>query len=175
MINLNIFPVKFSNDDLLNKIVSKLTIALNSEVNIVNLSIDIEKYYSEDRRQYFSTQILGEVISLTSDNTDYFLILTGIDLYVPVLTFIFGEAQLKGKYSIVSVRRLHEQFYTGISNDKLLFERTIKEILHELGHNFGLLHCVDWDCVMHVSNSVEEVDIKGSFYCKSCFDSIKFI
>jgi archaemetzincin len=47
-------------------------------------------------------------------------------------------------------------------------ERIMKEILHELGHNFGLLHCRDWDCVMHASASIEQVDIKGSYYCDSC-------
>jgi archaemetzincin len=96
------------------------------------------------------------------------LMLTELDIYVPVLTFLFGEAQLNGKISIVSVCRLHEEFYSGITNNELLFERTEKEVLHELGHNYGLIHCRDWDCVMHSSNSVEEVDIKGHTYCNNC-------
>jgi archaemetzincin len=85
-----------------------------------------------------------------------------------VLTFLFGEAQLDGKHSVVSVCRLHEEFYSGTSDFNLLLDRTVKEVLHEIGHNFGLIHCLDWDCVMHSSNSVEEVDIKGSEYCKKC-------
>lgn len=173
MINLNILPVKFSNDYLIKKIIKALTAKLKANINTVQIDFDIEKFYSEERKQYFSTHILDEAIKLTPGNKENLMILTGVDLYVPVLTFIFGEAQLKGKYSIVSNRRLHEEFYTGVKNDELLFERTMKEIYHELGHNFGLLHCIDWDCVMHTANSVEEVDIKGNFYCNSCFDSIK--
>ena len=72
----------------------------------------------------------------------------------------------------VSVFRLHEEFYSGVTNNELLYERTIKEIYHELGHNFGLIHCQDWDCVMHSSNSIEEVDLKGDTYCKKCFSSL---
>jgi archaemetzincin len=96
-----------------------------------------------------------------------------VDIFVPALTFIFGEAQLNGKHSIVSVCRLHEEFYTSVTNNELLFERTIKEILHELGHNFGLRHCVDWNCVMHASHGIEEVDIKGNSYCRNCIKLIE--
>jgi len=174
MIKINIVPVRFPDVILLSKIQKILESVFKSNINILNINLELNKFYSDERKQYYSTQILSEVIKLTPENNDNLIILTGIDLYVPVLTYIFGEAQLKGKYSIVSVRRLHEEFYTGVSNDELLFERTVKEILHELGHNFGLLHCLDWDCVMHASNDVEEVDIKGSFYCKSCYESISF-
>ena len=174
MIKINIVPVRFPDVILLSKIQNTLESVFKSNINILNINLELKKFYSDERKQYYSTQILSEVIKLTPENKDNLMILTGVDLYVPVLTYIFGEAQLKGKYSIVSIRRLHEEFYTGESNDELLFEQTIKEILHELGHNFGLLHCLDWDCVMHASNDVEEVDIKGSFYCKSCYESISF-
>ena len=63
---------------------------------------------------------------------------------------------------------MHELFYSGIANKNLLLERTIKEALHELGHNYGLRHCIDWDCVMHASNGIEEVDIKEITYCNKC-------
>jgi len=92
--------------------------------------------------------------------------MTELDIYVPVLTFLFGEAQLNGKLSLVSVCRLHEEFYSGTSDSGLLLERTLKESLHELGHNYGLIHCHDWDCVMHSSNSVEEVDIKDIIFAR---------
>lgn len=95
-----------------------------------------------------------------------------IDLYIPIFTFLFGEAQLRGKHSIVSLCRLHEEFYTGRTDMPLLFNRAMKEIYHELGHNFGLLHCENWECVMHASAGIEEVDIKGEFYCKKCMEQI---
>ena len=63
---------------------------------------------------------------------------------------------------------LHEEFYSEMTDENLLNERTMKEMLHELGHNFGLMHCSDWDCVMHSSTGIEEVDIKGNYYCKIC-------
>jgi archaemetzincin len=169
---LNIIPLKFSNDSLLKKLIFRLSV-LFDDIKIAYALIDIEKSYSDMRKQYHSTLILESIIKSNPDMDGNVLILTEMDLFVPVLTHVFGEAQLNGKYSIVSVCRLYEEFYTLESDSRLISDRSYKEILHELGHNFGLVHCKDWDCVMHVSNSVEEIDIKGNYYCVSCQKKIR--
>ena len=167
---MNIFlaPVKFSNTTLLSSVAEELFHKFKNNIKIIDIDLNIDNSYSNERAQYFSTQIIAEAIKKTGDLDGKVLILTEADLYIPVLTFVFGEAQLSGKHSIVSVCRLHEEFYSEKTDENLLRERTIKEVFHELGHNFGLKHCIDWDCVMHSSTSIEEVDIKGSYYCKKC-------
>jgi archaemetzincin len=173
MTGINIAPVKFSNNSFLKKIIKELNSRFRSDISLLALDLDIEQTYSEDRGQFFSSQIISLSNQLTHTVPGKVIMITEVDLFVPVLTFVFGEAQLNGKHSVVSVCRLHEEFYSGISDDDLLFQRTMKEILHELGHLFGLLHCIDWDCVMHSSQGIEEVDIKGNFYCKSCAPSVE--
>ncbi len=168
MQDICIAPVNISNKDLLQRVILELRKILLVEINIVDLKIDLRKAYSPDRRQYYSTQIIAESLKHTDYLKGKVVILVEFDLYIPVFTYVFGEAQLNGKHSIVSMCRLHEEFYTGRTDEELLFERTVKEILHELGHNFGLLHCSSWDCVMHASAEIEEVDIKGRVYCKDC-------
>lgn len=167
---MNIFlaPMKFSNTALLSSVAEELFHKFKDDIKIIDIDLDITKSFSQERAQYFSTQIIAEAIKKTGDLNGKVLILTEADLYIPVLTFVFGEAQLNGKHSIVSVCRLHEEFYSEKTDENLLKERTMKEIFHELGHTFGLKHCADWDCVMHSSTSIEEVDIKGSYYCKKC-------
>jgi archaemetzincin len=168
MTSIHIAPVNFSNNSFLKRILIELNRKLRLDIGVLKLKYNVEKAFSEERAQYFSSQIIADATFLTAETDGKVLLLTDVDLFVPVLTFVFGEAQLKGKHAIVSVCRLHEEFYSGISDDELLFHRTIKEILHELGHCFGLLHCIDWDCVMHSSQGIEEVDIKGEFFCKNC-------
>ncbi len=167
-------PVKFSNSALLSSVKEDL-VHIFKDVNIAKINLSINEAYSKEREQYFSTQIIAEAIKKSDEFSGKIVILTDVDLYVPVLTFVFGEAQLKGKHSIVSVCRLHEEFYSEKTNEVLLRERTMKEILHELGHNFGLIHCVNWDCVMHSSTSIEEVDIKGKGYCNECSSKINLL
>jgi archaemetzincin len=166
--SINIAPVKFSNITVLNRVIDELRHRFALQINVIELMLDIENAYYPERSQYYSTQILADAIEVTGSSKDKILILTEVDIFIPVLTFVFGEAQLKGTHSIVSACRLHEEFYSGISNDELLFERIMKEVMHELGHNFGLKHCENWDCVMHSSPGIEEVDIKGGGYCHKC-------
>jgi archaemetzincin len=167
-----IAPVKFSNKAVLARLQKELQGIFSVHIDSIYIDIDLSDSYSPERKQYYSTKIIESALNKTGYADGKVLMITELDLYVPVLTFIFGEAQFKGKHSVVSVCRLHEEFYTGHTNEELFYERTKKEVLHELGHNFGLLHCFDWDCVMHSSNGIEEVDIKGGFYCKSCMEEI---
>jgi archaemetzincin len=93
---------------------------------------------------------------------------TACDLFVPVLTFVFGEAQLDGNCAVVSTARLHEDFYGMPARTDLLRERLVKEAAHELGHTFGLRHCADWRCVMASSHAVERLDVKTAEFCGAC-------
>lgn len=166
-------PLKFYNQLLLQDIVEELSKRFSGKISVIGLDVDIDDFFSIDRQQYYSTQIIAEAIKLTNNINGKVVLLTDVDIFVPALTFVFGEAQLNGKHSIVSVCRLHEEFYTSVSNHELLLKRSIKEILHELGHNFGLRHCINWECVMHASNGVEAVDIKGNSFCPNCITMIE--
>jgi len=166
-------PLKFYSTVLLQNLVTELSKRFSSKIHVIDLNLNLDDFFSVDRNQYFSTQIIAEAIKLTDDLNGKVILLTDVDIFVPVLTFIFGEAQLNGKHSLLSVCRLHEEFYSGISNDNLLLERTTKEALHELGHCYGLRHCIDWDCVMHSSPGIEEVDIKGNTFCRKCISKVE--
>jgi archaemetzincin len=84
------------------------------------------------------------------------------------LTYVFGEAQLEGTAAIISTYRLDDTMYGLPPNPALFEQRMIKEAVHEVGHTFGLLHCRQFDCVMHSSAGVEEVDIKSRSFCPDC-------
>jgi len=168
-----IAPLKFYSALLLQNLVTELSKRFSAKIHVIDLKINLDDFFSVEREQYFSTQIIAEAMKLTEAYKGKIVLLTDVDIFVPVLTFIFGEAQLNGKHAILSVCRLHEEFYSGISNKNLLLERTIKEVLHELGHCYGLRHCIDWDCVMHSSPGIEEVDIKGDTFCRKCISLIE--
>jgi archaemetzincin len=130
-------------------------------------SLDPAFAFDRSRSQYYSTAILQWMQGLAPGDARL-LAVTSLDLYVPVLTFVFGEAQLEGKCALVSLHRLEEPFYGLPPNPELTRDRLVKEAIHELGHTFGLLHCDDWQCVMTSSHSVERVDVKGADFCPRC-------
>lgn len=117
------------------------------------------------RGQYDSTRLLAE---LKAHYGGQVIGATACDLFIPVLTFVFGEAEMPGRAALFSIHRLREEFY-GLPGDAGLLEsRALREIRHELGHLHGLPHCPDWSCVMSSSHSVELVDNKGEGYCREC-------
>jgi archaemetzincin len=93
---------------------------------------------------------------------------TSLDLYIPILTFVFGEAQLRGNCAVVSSFRLRQEFYGLPANEALFRDRLLKESVHELGHTFELSHCDDYQCVMSPSHGVEWIDLKTNRLCQSC-------
>lgn len=93
---------------------------------------------------------------------------TGADLFIPILTFVFGLAYFEGRSALVSTHRLFPEFYGLPAAPDLVLQRLEKESLHEIGHTCGLRHCEDYRCVMHYSNTAEEVDLKDASFCSAC-------
>jgi archaemetzincin len=120
------------------------------------------------RNQHYSTRILKELLGEVPPDALKLLGVTEKDLCIPILTYVFGEAQLGGTVAVVSFARLRQEFH-GLAPDRPLFlERTRKECLHELGHTYGLIHCKSRECVMSLSNTVFDVDGKGRDFCRYC-------
>ncbi|HDI12568.1 MAG TPA: hypothetical protein ENF64_00455 [Hadesarchaea archaeon] len=125
--------------------------------------------YNPSRKQYNSDLLLSWLYRNT-DKKSKILGLINVDLYTEsrALNFIFGQAQCPGKVAIVSIYRLNPIFYGEKSNLELLIERATKEVVHELGHTFGLKHCPNPECVMSFSPSILDVDKKSSTFCVVC-------
>ncbi|MGA3211524.1 MAG: archaemetzincin family Zn-dependent metalloprotease [Terriglobales bacterium] len=135
---------------------------------VVKPALAVDFAYHPERRQYHSSEILARMMPLVGPKCWRLLGVTGLDLYIPILTYVFGEAQLTGRCALVSTHRLHQEFYGLPPDRELLHQRLLKEAVHELGHTLELTHCDDYDCVMSSSHSVEWIDLKGQHLCSAC-------
>jgi len=125
--------------------------------------------YNQARSQYHSTRILAKLIGHVGKlGVNIVLGVTALDLYVPGLNFVFGEAHLPGKVAIISLFRLHPEFYGQSADKQLFYDRAVKEAVHEVGHALGLGHCKNPLCVMFFSNSILDTDRKKSKFCEKC-------
>jgi archaemetzincin len=124
--------------------------------------------YDPRRKQWSTSRILAWMGTVGPPGM--VLAVTDQDLFIPILTFVFGEAQLGGRVAVVSTARLGEP---GLPDPRVALERLAKESVHELGHCFGLVHCDSPGCVMARSPSARDVDRKRGDFCSKCRDRVK--
>lgn len=129
-----------------------------------------EDAFDSKRGQYDSSQVLGKLRRYKGAKV---LGIIDKDLYAPGLNFVFGQADLSDNYAIISITRLKQEFYGLPKNDKIFFDRAVKEAVHEIGHTYGLSHCSNPKCVMFFSNSLLDTDRKDSTFCERCLERLK--
>jgi archaemetzincin len=137
-------------------------------VNIKEGHLDLSEFYDPTRRQYNGVKLLRDINTLFANDSSKTIGLFSVDLFIPILTYIFGQAFLNGRSGIASHYRLSNERYGINTEDKLIAERFNKEVIHELGHTFGLIHCHISTCVMRSSTYVEDIDQKSENLCQNC-------
>ncbi len=143
--------------------------------NFVDLPVEIGRAvplprtgYDRQRQQYKSEEILQVLGPIEHPEARRIVGLIDQDCYCPELNFIFGQAAAGGREIFVALPRLRPPC-SGMEEDKNLFrDRVLKEIVHELGHTWGLPHCDQPGCVMRFSNSLQDTDEKNAEFCYSC-------
>jgi archaemetzincin len=145
----------------------RMTAALGVAVKELPLP-GVEFAFDAARGQFRSTEVLEMLVRHCPADGWKLLALTERDLFVPVLTFVFGQAQLAGRVAVVSLARLRQEFYGLAPNREVLLERAAKEALHETGHTFGLVHCADRSCAMSLATNVRHIDEKRDGWCGAC-------
>lgn len=124
--------------------------------------------FSPARGQWSSVAFLETLLARLPPGVSRFLGVTERDLFVPVLSFVYGQAQLDGQVAVVSLARLRPEFHGLPADRELAARRALKEAVHEVGHTFGLVHCPDRRCPMSLSVNLEDLDLKAHDPCASC-------
>ena len=165
---LQLLPIGNVDDGLLTGLRPALEETFRVPCAVLPVRLEPEFAFHGERQQYHSSQILQRMQTFVTADSWRLLGIAAVDLYIPILTFVFGEAQVGGPCAVISAHRLHQEFY-GLAPDRELFrQRLIKEAIHELGHTLNLTHCDDYRCAMASSHAVEWIDLKEGTLCPAC-------
>jgi len=171
--SIHILPIGSIDGEVLRFVAQEVVLRFNYRCEIMPGIEEPSSAFEPARMQYSSSKILREILQITrahpvAKGLIKVLGIADVDLCTPILTFVFGEAQLGGRAALISLHRLHQGYYGLKPDPQLLMERAAKEALHELGHTFGLTHCPEPGCVMYFSNSIRQIDAKSDQFCDSC-------
>lgn len=159
--------------ELTEPIIHDIIHEFNIPVHFKECILDISNFYNPGRRQYDANMIMKAVSDRLPPGYTKAVSMVRVDLFIPILTFIFGQATLNGSLAIASLYRLRNELYGLEKNELLLAERFRKVILHELGHTFGLVHCPNPVCIMRSSTYVEDIDQKEIHFCRTCRNELE--
>jgi archaemetzincin len=162
-----ISPIGDLDSSLIERVGKGIAQSFGYPVDILSLLKNVDFALDPARNQYFSTVILEKLAGIAPPRAVKILAISDQDLFIPILTHVYGEAQLGGKACIVSTFRLTEAL-PAINTQKAYYRRVLKEAVHELGHTFNLRHCPDRSCCMHYCRSVDDVDRKSDNFCRYC-------
>jgi len=166
--NITLISFGYFEKDLLDNTVEAVKNEFRCSVNIKEGHVDLSEFFDQSRRQYNGISLLKLVDSMPFPDSLKTLGLFNVDLFIPILTFIFGQAFLGGRSGIASLYRFNNERYGMTGDNLLLHDRFKKEVIHELGHTFGLIHCHNQTCVMRSSTYVEDIDQKNLQLCPNC-------
>jgi archaemetzincin len=172
MKHLQLLPIGKVDGGLLRDMAPVLADTFRVPCEILPDGLDPEFALHGERQQYHSSQLIHYMQARISPTCWRLLGVTAVDLYIPILTFVFGEAQMGGPCAVVSFYRLRQEFY-GLPPDRdLVRQRLLKEAVHEIGHTLHLTHCDDYQCAMAPAHAVEWIDLKDLVFCSACHSRI---
>ncbi len=170
---VRLLPVGRVDASLLEDVRVSIPRSLDVTCEILPTALDPAPVYHAERQQYHSSEILQRMQALVRPQDWRLLAIADLDLYIPILKYVFGEAQIGGPCAVVSAYRLRQEFYGLDPDAALLSQRLLKESIHELGHTLDLRHCQDYRCAMASSHAVEWIDLRESTLCTSCQSQVE--
>ena len=162
-----ISPVGEFSNELIQAVTAEIEQVFGFATETGSILKDLCFALDQNRQQYHSTLILDQLAANVPVGCIRILAIAQVDLFIPILTHVYGEAQLGGVACIVSTFRLNEG-RSGLNIAPRYVERIVKEAIHELGHTFNLRHCPEHTCIMHYCRNEEDVDRKSGQLCRYC-------
>ncbi len=165
---LGLLPMGSPPEAVLGELESGLGRAFGLRTCRVQGCADPPEAFDPARNQWSAVALLRALLHRPPSEGEPLLGVTERDLFVPVLTFVFGQAQLGGRVAVISLARLRPEFHGLRPDGRLLAQRAVKEGVHEVGHTLGLVHCPERRCPMALSLGLDDLDFKTAAPCASC-------
>jgi archaemetzincin len=131
-----------------------------------------------EKEQVHAGLVLCWLLKRIPDDAYCIIGVTMEDLYPdPKWNFVFGYASYEQRVGVFSFVRFDQSFYNqkDSTDHKLLLLRSCKVLTHEIGHMFGMTHCIAYHCNMNGSNNLQESDAQPAWLCPVCLKKLHHV
>ena len=171
---ITVCPMGVVERDILDRVADSIETRCGVSCKVAQ-KIENPRYaFNESRGQYNSKLILERLQRYCSKDTLRLIGVTQVDLYVPILKYVFGLSQMEGRCAVISIHRLRPEFYDQPPDPDVLITRMEKTAMHEVGHSLGLTHCREKRCVMYSSTRIKDTDFKNLDFCPTCLELFRW-
>jgi archaemetzincin len=167
-----IVPLGESDFVELNRLAAHLAQVFSCAVDILSGARIPEEAYSPIRGQYFAMVLLQKLELLKSGEREKILALVDEDMFTPDRAWVIGASDRIGGTSVISTHRLRQEYFGYDDEDQIVYYRTCKETVHQLGHLFGMRSCRNPRCAMYSSERMQDIDEKREKFCDNCLRRI---
>ncbi len=179
--HITVIAFKGVEDEVLTHVAENLAKAFSAKLSVIKTPKEaLRDCLNTVRGQLNASRVLRLVAGLRdlSGRGGIALGLVPDDAYVEGLNFVFGLASQYQATAVVFLERLKDRYglpkgMSGYVDTDTYLGRVLKEVMHELGHVFGLDHCPNKRCVMTFSNSIMDTDVKEWRYCQACAERLR--
>ena len=149
-------------------IAANIQTMLEAPVDIMPAMAMPEEAFQRHRGQYDAGLVLKYLARFSFPHHSRILAVSDVDLCTPILTFVFGQAELGLNRAIISDFRLKRMEDDFMAPEDIYYERLVKVALHEIAHTLSLYHCETPKCLMQISPGLNQLDKLDIFFCERC-------
>lgn len=150
----------------------RMPVVVRRPIDPAELDVRSRKNPHHGQEQWLTGDLLDELYERLPGDAYAMLGVTMTDLWPGSgWNFVFGQATFRERVGIHSFARYdpgsrisHDAPY-GLNRRRTMLLRAMKVLSHEIGHMYGIRHCLHYECNMNGSNSLEETDEQPLHLC----------
>jgi archaemetzincin len=152
----------------INKLSTTLSSRFGHSVDILQGIKIPNEAYDLIKGQYFSTMMLQKLELLKATDKERILGVIEDDIYNARHHVLVSDVDAIGGTALVSLFHLKQQFYGLPDDEKLIYQRLVKEATRVVGALFSIPYCRNPKCVMYNSDEMFDIDEKSEKFCDIC-------
>lgn len=117
--------------------------------------------FNKDRKQFNTSAVMRRLNTVREIGIPWLLGITDVDLFVPDMSFVYGDADREGRVAVMSLNRLKAE-------GDAWKRRAYVEAVHLAGHLVGLAACEDARCAMFTATTITDAERRQLQLCTNC-------